>query len=319
LSIELYDSPNWVNSTISNTSDRFNNKDNIDYQISDNDINSNYSISGRRINNINDLNESHLTCETVDEDIAANDPLIGTIHIPIDQLKDESIKTYKFEFKKFCKRKGHPNFSLTLKRCFLYKNTVLYKTIYILRHGESKWNEAQTNRNLIGLVDFDHTLTPVGIDQARMFNVCWTDYYKHMVATHGRSWSESSLLSVEMKNSILTSIDNIQHSNAVQPVQQRKSTTDIISVQPNNNNSMKLRKSTTSISSNTSLKIDDISVLTFPNEINNLSIVDFDESSRNNKCRYENKISAEMMYAWREELRRLFFLSSKIYSSPLTR
>lgn len=234
----------------------------------------------------------------------------------MDQLVDGNIKTYKFEFKKFCKRKGHPNFSLTLKRCFLDKNPVLYKTIYILRHGESKWNEAQTNRNLIGLVDFDHTLTHVGIDQAHRFNMCWTDYYKHMISSHGKNWSENSLLSIEMKNIILTSITNLHHSNITQKVEQKKSTIDIINTQPNNNNSLNQRKSTTSIFSNNSLKIDDISVLTLPNEINDFSIVDFDGESNHNTL---NNITVELRYAWREELRRLFFLSSKIFSSPLTR
>jgi hypothetical protein len=38
------------------------------------------------------------------------------------------------------------------------------KTFFILRHGESKWNEAQSKINISGMLDRDHALTEEGIE-----------------------------------------------------------------------------------------------------------------------------------------------------------
>jgi hypothetical protein len=58
--------------------------------------------------------------------------------------------------------KKNPHFSVTLRRAFLHKAPPVQKTIFILRHGESKWNKAQKSGNMISLLDRDHALTEKG-------------------------------------------------------------------------------------------------------------------------------------------------------------
>lgn len=43
----------------------------------------------------------------------------------------------------------------------------------MIRHGESKWNEAQAKINITGMLDKDHALTGDGINQACMLNARW--------------------------------------------------------------------------------------------------------------------------------------------------
>jgi hypothetical protein len=50
------------------------------------------------------------------------------------------------------------------------------KTFFLIRHGQSKWNEAQAKMNIKGLLDYDHALTEVGINQARDLNQRWREY-----------------------------------------------------------------------------------------------------------------------------------------------
>ena len=47
------------------------------------------------------------------------------------------------------------------------------KTIFLIRHGESKWNKAQDSLNIGGLLDRDHALTEVGVQQAADLNQRW--------------------------------------------------------------------------------------------------------------------------------------------------
>jgi phosphohistidine phosphatase SixA len=48
------------------------------------------------------------------------------------------------------------------------------KTVFVIRHGESKWNEAQAAKHVGHMLkQFDHELDTVGITQARDFNAKW--------------------------------------------------------------------------------------------------------------------------------------------------
>ena len=51
----------------------------------------------------------------------------------------------------------------------------LKKRFFFIRHGESLWNEAQGERNVLGLLQFDHGLSRTGIDQCRALNVAWRE------------------------------------------------------------------------------------------------------------------------------------------------
>eukprot|EP01094_Clydonella_sp_ATCC50884_P004490 TRINITY_DN1351_c0_g1_i1.p1 TRINITY_DN1351_c0_g1~~TRINITY_DN1351_c0_g1_i1.p1 ORF type:complete len:537 (+),score=217.45 TRINITY_DN1351_c0_g1_i1:55-1611(+) len=48
------------------------------------------------------------------------------------------------------------------------------KRIFFIRHGLSKWNKAQAEANLVGLMNFDHPLDERGIAQAQGLNSRWT-------------------------------------------------------------------------------------------------------------------------------------------------
>jgi broad specificity phosphatase PhoE len=45
--------------------------------------------------------------------------------------------------------------------------------VFLIRHGESKWNEAQAKINITGMLDRDHALTELGIAQAEELNKRW--------------------------------------------------------------------------------------------------------------------------------------------------
>jgi len=47
------------------------------------------------------------------------------------------------------------------------------KTVFFVRHGESKWNKAENNKNLSQMLHFDHGLDENGIQAARELNQTW--------------------------------------------------------------------------------------------------------------------------------------------------
>jgi len=48
-----------------------------------------------------------------------------------------------------------------------------HKTLFLIRHGESKWNAAQENTNIGAMLHFDHGLNMEGIEQAKKLNQLW--------------------------------------------------------------------------------------------------------------------------------------------------
>lgn len=52
--------------------------------------------------------------------------------------------------------------------------TLLKKTLFLIRHGESKWNDAQAKLSVSNMVkQYDHELNNIGIEQAQEFNSRW--------------------------------------------------------------------------------------------------------------------------------------------------
>eukprot|EP00658_Telonema_sp_P-2_P006315 TRINITY_DN1240_c0_g1_i4.p1 TRINITY_DN1240_c0_g1~~TRINITY_DN1240_c0_g1_i4.p1 ORF type:complete len:468 (+),score=98.23 TRINITY_DN1240_c0_g1_i4:172-1575(+) len=49
------------------------------------------------------------------------------------------------------------------------------KTIFLIRHGESVWNEAQKNGALTDMLAYDHPLNQTGIAQAKALNRSWKE------------------------------------------------------------------------------------------------------------------------------------------------
>lgn len=61
------------------------------------------------------------------------------------------------------------------------------KTFFLIRHGESKWNKAQSQIDIPGLLDRDHPLTELGIQQAESLNQKWKEHMRltRYSAQHG--------------------------------------------------------------------------------------------------------------------------------------
>ena len=70
------------------------------------------------------------------------------------------------------------------------------KEFWLIRHGESKWNEATEEWAVTAMVGYDHPLNTVGIDQALTFNAKWTKA-QAAGSTHQLTIAESKFLKAE--------------------------------------------------------------------------------------------------------------------------
>jgi phosphohistidine phosphatase SixA len=123
-----------------------------------------------------------LRVEIWDSDVTSHDDLIGDVNIPLDSLRDEGVFTFPMRHR-IGTPTTNPNFTVTLQRLFVDAPPPMRKTVFLLRHGESKWNEAQAKSDLAGLVDLDHALSAVGVEQALAFAANWKAVSKLLVIT----------------------------------------------------------------------------------------------------------------------------------------
>jgi hypothetical protein len=121
--------------------------------------------------------DSYLRVEIYDRDVLNSDDLIGIAEIPVGSLSREDPQTFHFNFKEFGSETANPNFSFTMRRLFLNSRVPTRKTFFLLRHGESKWNEATKHVDIAGLAHNDHPLDRVGIEQAESLNARWKSVY----------------------------------------------------------------------------------------------------------------------------------------------
>jgi hypothetical protein len=93
----------------------------------------------------------------------------------------------------------NPNFSITLRRVYTTATAPLYRTFFLIRHGESKWNEAQAKISITGMLDKDHPLTSDGINQACALNARW-----RLAKSQGKSkYSSSSGMRASMCSELI--------------------------------------------------------------------------------------------------------------------
>lgn len=77
-------------------------------------------------------------------------------------------------------------------------NHKITKEIFIIRHGQSKWNVAKAKVNVNNmLTQYDHELTLIGIDQAVKFNKKWKELKQQVD-------NNSNLISEENKSDVKT-------------------------------------------------------------------------------------------------------------------
>ena len=141
---------------------------------------------------------------------AMDSSVIGFAHVPIDAFDGEAILTVPLQFARgsysssyagqgsaINNTKKYPNFSIQIRRAFTKSGPPTTRTIFLLRHGESRWNRygslanihtsthtfraicnsntvqsnrAQDTKDFKGLLARDHPLTAGGVFQAQALN-----------------------------------------------------------------------------------------------------------------------------------------------------
>eukprot|EP00602_Paraphysomonas_sp_CaronLab_P000726 CAMPEP_0185027718 /NCGR_PEP_ID=MMETSP1103-20130426/12936_1 /TAXON_ID=36769 /ORGANISM="Paraphysomonas bandaiensis, Strain Caron Lab Isolate" /LENGTH=462 /DNA_ID=CAMNT_0027561825 /DNA_START=92 /DNA_END=1480 /DNA_ORIENTATION=+ len=112
-----------------------------------------------------------------DEDVSNRDDRIGTASVPFRTIKNASEPlTVELDMLTKLNSEDGMKSSVTLRlvHCGPTPLENTRKEIFVIRHGESKWNVGQASGNVKGMVSqYDHELTSVGIAQAQDFNTRW--------------------------------------------------------------------------------------------------------------------------------------------------
>ena len=132
----------------------------------------------------------------MDHDDLSRDDFIGCLQITVAKLRQHSVAK-PGEFVLTMKTTVHPQQKdqpVTIALGTLQNNECcnplreqdscfeVEKEFWLIRHGESKWNEATDNKDVGGLMGYDHPLNKVGIEQALLFNGKWTKAQKEVKA-----------------------------------------------------------------------------------------------------------------------------------------
>lgn len=117
--------------------------------------------------------DAYLIVKIFDLDFLDEDDLLIVKEIPIASLRDGEEHTYNLGVP------SHPKCSITLRQ--ILKTPPSTRTFFIIRHGESKWNEAQASSDITGMLgQNDHGLTHLGVTQAQRLRLSWQhEMHKH--------------------------------------------------------------------------------------------------------------------------------------------
>eukprot|EP00041_Stephanoeca_diplocostata_P012619 m.211237 g.211237 ORF g.211237 m.211237 type:complete len:444 (-) comp19025_c0_seq1:489-1820(-) len=126
-------------------------------------------------------NSDILRIEVIDADHVSRDDKIGEAWIPFSELKSVPLgDVYEKELNLIHTKKTvgsglTPSVKVRLISITDAKDLVSeQRTFFLIRHGESKWNKAQSKRDVKGLVQqHDHELTSDGIKDAKDLNALW--------------------------------------------------------------------------------------------------------------------------------------------------
>jgi broad specificity phosphatase PhoE len=106
------------------------------------------------------------------------DDNIGTCKITFAELKTRKNVTMdlKMNTSKHSRDGKNPSLSFRLVRHGGLPTSPVKKEIFIVRHGQSKWNVAKSETHVAHMLQqYDHELTTVGIQQAEQFNARWKE------------------------------------------------------------------------------------------------------------------------------------------------
>jgi len=102
-----------------------------------------------------------------------SDFLLGKVDVALEAIVDERPITIMFVNFKSGLQGKNPDFAITFRRAFINRPLPMYRTFFMIRHGQSKWNRAMSRINITGLLDRDHALSAEGIKQAVELNSRW--------------------------------------------------------------------------------------------------------------------------------------------------
>jgi broad specificity phosphatase PhoE len=119
---------------------------------------------------------TRLSLTLIDEDssietLVRGKDVIGTVTVPLAELVaaaasgDDQEKAYEVELTKSA-AKGHSKTTQVFVK-LVPEPSSMVKTVFFIRHGESKWNQAQESMNLLNMLkEYDHGLSATGKVQA---------------------------------------------------------------------------------------------------------------------------------------------------------
>lgn len=122
-----------------------------------------------------------LELKIVDEDVANKNDDIGKAELYFTHLSSrigEEV-TLDVKLKKGLRSEDGEKSTITIRLVKLERNIKPKKTrkeFFVIRHGESVWNESQEGKHIKGMISqYDHELTKLGIKQAQNFNERWNE------------------------------------------------------------------------------------------------------------------------------------------------
>lgn len=120
----------------------------------------------------------------VDEDVMNANDDIGRAEVQFTHLLSRIGEEVKLDvrLKKNLKSVDGEPTTITVRLVKLSRNEKpkkIRKEFFVIRHGESIWNESQEGKSVKGMVSqYDHELTKLGISQAQDFNERWNEVKK---------------------------------------------------------------------------------------------------------------------------------------------
>jgi broad specificity phosphatase PhoE len=140
------------------------------------------------------LDSDVLHLSLLDRDELTRDDAIGVAHVRVDTLRKHTLRTPKvLEIQRSTSvcapdpskpttltvsMLGHgegPAHADTRARDAAFE---IEKEFFLIRHGESKWNEGEKNMDVFEMLGVDHALNQTGVEQALSFNAKWKAFEK---------------------------------------------------------------------------------------------------------------------------------------------
>ena len=109
------------------------------------------------------------------EDASCSTGCLATAHVALDRLPLDS-QPVSLPLRRCCDPRtcvGGASGSVTVRRLPWRREWYTQKTLFFVRHGQSRWNDAQKSRRIDAMMAFDHPLTRAGADQALALRERW--------------------------------------------------------------------------------------------------------------------------------------------------